>query len=72
MALADEFAFRFLLQGADDTPSTSCLFLTLGEAPVDGTAIVDLDLALFDLRFLNLELGKGRLRPKCRPNQNTE
>ena len=57
MTLPEEFAFLFLLQRA-------LFLLSFGplEAIMDGAAILDLDLALFNLGFLNFELGERRLR----------
>ena len=61
MALAEEFALLFVIVDCGAF-GRGRLFLTLREAPVNGATIFDLDLTLFDLRFLNLVLGKSGSR----------
>jgi hypothetical protein len=66
VALAEEFAF-LLFVGDLARLFFFALFaggvflFSLGEAPMYGAAIFELDLALLDLRFLDFELGQSPL-----------
>ena len=62
MALPEEFAFFFLLEGTAFLALLGLLALGSWEAPMDGAAIFELDLALLDPRFLDFEFGQSRLR----------
>ena len=64
MALPEELAFFLLLERSFFVAVLLGLFpFGLGKARMDGAAIFELGLALLDLKFLNLELGKGRFCP---------
>ena len=58
MTLAKEFASLFVSIGCG-TFSRGRLFLTLGEARVNGATIFDFGLSFFDVGFLDLVLGKS-------------
>jgi hypothetical protein len=57
--LPEEFAFFLLLEGTALALFPGLLALGSWEATMDGAAIFELDLALLDLGFLDLEFGRA-------------
>ncbi len=68
MTLPEELALFFLIEGTAFPALFGRLALLLGETPMHGTAIFELDLALLDPRFLDFEFGQSHIRgDDCQP-----